>query len=118
MSSAGLPKRMTADEFLVWAMEQPEGQCYELMDGEVFPTAPERAGHARIKGLVYLLLRQAIRAAAVPCEALPDGMSVRASTETVFEPDAVVYCGPRLDEAAVEVTAPVIVVEVVSPSSH
>jgi hypothetical protein len=24
--SASLPKRMTGDEFIAWAMEQPEGQ--------------------------------------------------------------------------------------------
>jgi Uma2 family endonuclease len=35
----------------------------------------------------------------------------------VFEPDALVRCGPRLDDDAIEVADPLIVVEVVSPSS-
>jgi Uma2 family endonuclease len=118
MSSANAPRRMTADEFLAWAMEQPEGEHYELVDGEVIGMAPERLSHARIKGIVFQALRLAIRTAGVACEAVPDGMSVRVDAETVFEPDAMVYCGPRLDGNAIEVPAPAIVVEVVSPSSH
>ena len=41
------PLRMTADEFLAWAMEQ-EGR-YELASGEVVAMAPERAAHSRAK---------------------------------------------------------------------
>ena len=40
--------RMTVDQFLAWAMAQPEGR-FELVDGEVVAMAPERAGHARLK---------------------------------------------------------------------
>ena len=28
-------KRMTSDEFITWAKEQPETEHYELIDGEV-----------------------------------------------------------------------------------
>jgi hypothetical protein len=42
-------KRMTTDEFLAWAAEQPEGERYELVAGEVVAMAPERLGHARVK---------------------------------------------------------------------
>ncbi len=115
--SVTTPARMTADEFIAWAMQQPEGQRYELVDGEAVGMAPERAGHARAKGLVYEALAQAIRAADVPCEAFPDGMSVRVDADTVYEPDALVRCGSPLDDDAVEVPDPLIVVEVVSPSS-
>jgi Uma2 family endonuclease len=108
---------MTADEFIVWAMEQPEGQRYELVDGEVIGMAPERAAHARVKGRIYVALGAAIRAAGAPCEAFPDGMAVRVDADTVFEPDALVRCGAPLDDNAIEVVDPMIVVEVVSPSS-
>jgi Uma2 family endonuclease len=37
---------------------------------------------------------------------------------TVYEPDALVRCGPPLPADAIEVADPVIVVEVVSPSSR
>ena len=115
--SATANVRMTADEFIVWAMEQPEGQRYELVDGEVIGMAPERAAHARVKGRIYESLTAAIRAAGAPCEAFPDGMAVRVDAHTVFEPDALVRCGALLADDAIEVVDPIIVVEVVSPSS-
>jgi Uma2 family endonuclease len=111
------PARMTADEFIAWAMQQPEGQRYELVAGEVVGMAPERAGHARAKHRICEALSQAIRAAGLPCEAFPDGISVQVDADTVYEPDALVRCGAPLDDNAVEVPDPLIVVEVVSPSS-
>jgi Uma2 family endonuclease len=44
-------------------------------------------------------------------------MSVRVDADTVFEPDALVRCGTPLDDDAIEMADPLIVVEVVSPSS-
>src|SRR5690348_6036188 len=59
-----------------------------------------------------------IRARRLPCHMLPDGMTVRIDETTAYEPDALVYCGARLGSSAVEVPAPVIVVEVLSPSTR
>ena len=42
------PRRMTAEEFVVWAEQQPVGR-YELFEGEVLAMAPERIAHARAK---------------------------------------------------------------------
>jgi Uma2 family endonuclease len=33
-------QRMTSDEFIAWAMEQPETEHYGLCDGEVLPSPP------------------------------------------------------------------------------
>jgi Uma2 family endonuclease len=109
---------MTAEEFIAWAMEQPEGKHYELVAGEVVAMAPERVVHARTKGRIYEALVRAIRMAGLPCEALPDGMAVRVDATTIYEPDVLVRCGPPLDDDATEVTDPLILVEVVSPSSR
>ena len=49
---------------------------------------------------------------------LPNGMTVRIDETTAYEPDALVYCGAKLSASDVEVPAPVIVVEVLSPSTH
>ncbi|MCJ2087851.1 Uma2 family endonuclease [Methylobacterium sp. E-005] len=106
---------MTVDEFLVWAEGQP-GR-YELVDGEVFGMSPERVRHAEVKASAYLALRSALGRTTLPCRALPDGMSVRIDHTTVFEPDALVYCGPRANPDAIEITDPIIVVEVLSPST-
>ena len=107
--------RMTADEFLVWAMDQPHGR-YELASGEVVAMAPERAAHARTKFETAVALRDAIRTAGLPCEVFTNGMAVRIDDVTIYEPDASVRCGPRLEDEAVEFSDPVIVVKVLSPS--
>jgi Uma2 family endonuclease len=59
-----------------------------------------------------------IRAQRLACYALPDGMTVRINDTTAYEPDALVYCGTKLPPSAVEVPNPVIVVEVLSPSTR
>ena len=47
-----------------------------------------------------------------------DGLTVRIDATTAFEPDALVYCGARADPDAVEISDPVIVVEVFPPSTR
>lgn len=110
-----IPK-MTVDEFLVWADSQP-GR-HELLDGEVFAMSPERLRHAEVKASVYLALRASLGRATVTCRVLPDGMTVRIDPTTAFEPDALVYCGARIDPDAIEIPDPVIVVEVFLPSTR
>jgi Uma2 family endonuclease len=109
--------RFTADEFIAWALEQPDGR-FELDNGRVVAMAPERASHAIAKGNMYVCLRNAIGERGLACRAFPDGMAVRIDDSTVYEPDALVRCGPDLPRDAVELNDPVVVVEVVSPSSR
>ncbi|MBP7003287.1 Uma2 family endonuclease [Amaricoccus sp.] len=110
------PSEFTADEFIAWAIEQPTGR-YELENGVVVAMASERAGHAIAKGNAFAALREDIRAQGLPCRVFPDGMAVRIDDRTVYEPDALVRCGPPVPTDTVHVTDPVIVVEVVSPST-
>lgn len=112
------PPRMTADEFIAWAMEQTDGAHYELVGGEVVGMAPERLAHARVKAQVHRALADAIERGGLPCEAVPDGMAVQVSADTVYEPDAQVRCGPRLPGSTVKIPDPVVVVEVLSPASR
>jgi Uma2 family endonuclease len=107
---------MTVDEFLAWAEDQ-EGR-YELFNGRVYAMSPERSAHALTKFAVQTALAEAIRRSKLPCIMYPDGMTVRIDNRTAHEPDALVYCGPKLPPDAVEVPAPVIVVEVLSPSTR
>ena len=115
--SAAAPKRMTADEFLAWAMEQPEGAHYELVAGQVVAMAPERAIIGMVKARLTQEIMSAIDAADLPCETYVGSMAVRINTNTIYEPDVIVRCGARLDGNAIEVTDPMIIIEVVSPSS-
>jgi Uma2 family endonuclease len=108
---------MTADEFIAWAMEQPDGVHYELVAGEVVAMAPERAGHWRVKARVVRALTDAIERAGSECEVFGDRMAVEVSADTVYEPDAMVRCGAPVPDDAVKVVDPVVVVEVLSPST-
>jgi Uma2 family endonuclease len=107
---------MTVDEYLAWAEHQP-GR-YELFAGTVYAMTPERAAHADVKYAVQTALLAGIRQAGLPCHMLPDGMTVRVDRDTAHEPDALVYCGQKLPSSAIEVPNPVIVVEVLSPSTR
>ncbi len=112
-----LPKhKMTVDEYLAWAEGRP-GR-FELYAGVVYAMTPERVGHADVKFAAQTALLAGIRQAGLPCHMLPDGMTVRVDQDTAHEPDALVYCGQKLPDSAVEVPNPVIVVEVLSPSTR
>ena len=106
--------RMTREEYRAWADQQPRGR-YERMNGVVVAMAPERIGHARCKARAWQALHQAIRTAGVLCEALPDGITVQVG-DSDYEPDAIVQCGP-LDPNGVVADNPLIIVEVLSPST-
>lgn len=108
--------RMSVDEYLAWAKGHP-GR-YELYDGVVYDMSPEGAGHAKVKFAVQAALAAGIRARGLPCHMLPDGMTVRVEARTAFEPDALVYCGQEVAPSALEIANPVIVVEVLSPSTR
>jgi Uma2 family endonuclease len=114
--TAATKTRMSVNEYLAWARAHP-GR-YELSNGEVIAMSPEGAGHAAVKYAVQTALLKGIRARRLPCHMLPDGMTVRIDETTAYEPDALVYCGAKLAPSAVEVPAPVVVVEVLSPSTR
>src|SRR5215470_1515103 len=114
--TAATKTRMNVDEYLAWAQSHP-GR-YELLAGKVVAMSPEGAGHAAVKYAVQTALLAGIRARGLPCYMLPDGMTVRIDETTAYEPDALVYCGTKLSASDIEVPAPIIVVEVLSPSTR
>lgn len=114
MAEAAQP-RMTVDEFLRWA-EGREGR-YELVDGRIVAIAPERIEHARMKFRAARVLDRAIERAALPCEVFVDGPAVRIDAATSYQPDVIVHCGPTLPGDGREVGEPLLLLEVVSPSS-
>jgi Uma2 family endonuclease len=112
------PKQtMTVDEFLEWADTQDEGR-YELFDGVVIAMSPQRAFHVRSKETAQAELRAAIARKNAPCESSLDGLAVRIDEKTSFVPDIVVNCGERVADIQMVAPNPVIVVEVLSPSTQ
>jgi Uma2 family endonuclease len=116
-------KLMTVEEFLPWA-ESKEGR-WELHDGvpvmmasaDPVMMAPERAVHARTKFRATKALDGAVARAGLTCEVFTDGMAIRIDARTTYEPDASVACGSPAPPDAIEIDNPVIVVEVLSPST-
>jgi len=118
MNTALPTKKMNVPEFLAWAEHQPEGSSFELVDGEVIAMAPERVLHNLAKLAVARALGDSVRAANLPCIVLTDGVTVRINDHTAREPDASVQCGVEVDLDSLLIDAPVIVVEVASPTSE
>jgi Uma2 family endonuclease len=108
-------RRYSREEFRRWHEAQPRGR-YERVDGRVVAISPERGAHLRVKGAVYRALDRAIVASGVDCQALPDGATVEIG-DSDYEPDALVNCGEAMADDAVAAPNPVVVVEVLSPST-
>jgi Uma2 family endonuclease len=106
---------LDVDAFLRWA-DGRDGR-WELRDGRPVMMAPERAIHALTKFAAQKALEAAIVRAGLPCRMFPDGMTVRIAARTAFEPDALVVCPPPSNLDTMEIPNPVVVVEVLSPST-
>jgi Uma2 family endonuclease len=108
---------MTVPEFLAWAATQDKPRV-ELVHGQIVAMAPERLEHSRAKLRAAAALDAAIRRAGINCEAFVDGPGIVIDDDTCYEPDALVSCGERGADDAMIAPNPVIVVEVLSPSTR
>lgn len=113
--NVALPRSLNVDEFLAWAVGQQEGK-YELVDGVVIKEPQQNWGHARMRMHVLLALREAVDVRA-GLFAAPNGPTVRVGRHTAFVPDALVAPLPEPVSDSLEIPNPVIVVEVLSPST-
>lgn len=106
---------MTATAFLDWAKHQP-GK-WELFGGAAVAKSPERVGHGDANYRIARAFDAAIQKANAPCRFVLDSALVPIDKRRSFQPDVMVYCGPRVSSDALEIPNPVIVVEVLSPST-
>ena len=109
--------RMTVDEFVAWSARRPDGARHELVDGRPVEMQAERNRHALVKAETWRLLRDAVRAAGLPCTVLPDGVIVAVEESRARRPDVVMQCGGGVDPDALTCDAPLLLVEVASPST-
>jgi Uma2 family endonuclease len=118
MNAPGVPKvRMKVDEFLVWSARQSDDR-YELADGEIVAMTRDTVLHNQTKFAAARALDDAMRGAELPCVILIDGVGVKINDKTLRIPDVLVQCGAKPDPDALTIESPLIVVEVVSPSSE
>jgi Uma2 family endonuclease len=113
--TAVLAQQLSVDEFLLWAERQPER--WELFDGIPIAMSPERVVHGDVKYKVARALDSAIANAKVPCRFVLDSAAVRIDARSLYQPDALVYCGEPVSADALEIPNPVVVFEVLSPGN-
>jgi Uma2 family endonuclease len=113
-----LRRALTIEDYLAWSESQVERVRSELINGQIVLMASEQVKHVRAKFALAVALTNAIARAGLACHALTDGVAVRIDNHTAYEPDACVYCGPELPGEAMVVPNPVIVAEVLSPTTR
>jgi Uma2 family endonuclease len=102
----------TVEEFDRWHAAQPER--WEFIAGAPVMMAPGSLAHTIIKGNIYGTLRDKLRGKG--CSAFVDGAEVKGPKLSAI-PDVVVQCGPP-DLTTPVIAGPVLIVEVMSPSSE
>lgn len=107
-------KLMTADEFLVWCLDQ-EGR-WELVSGVPVRTMTG-ATHEHDELVVNLLAALRPRLRGGPCRPMTADIASRMAGGNLRRPDVTVDCGPRR-RGALESVAPAVFFEVLSPSTR
>lgn len=107
---------MSVDEFLQWHPAEPTDERYELFDGVLVAMAPATVDHPRAIRAILRELEAGIAVGGLPCEVLLESPGVRIDARSMFIPELMVQCGKPLMGTAREV-APMIVVEIASPST-
>ena len=102
----------TVDEFERWIATQEES--WEFIGGEVVMMGEPSLNHTIIKDNIFAELRQAL--AGRPCRAFSEGVRIR-QDKLSARPDVTVSCSP-LDHSTPNIAEPVVIVEVLSPSTE
>lgn len=112
--NAVLKPRMTLQAYLIWENEQVER--HEFHDGEIFAMTGARRIHGRVVSNLSRRLSEALDGS--PCQVFSEGMKVQVGDDTILYPDVFVTCD-RADLATEQIfRAPMLVVEVLSPSTQ
>ena len=100
--------------FVAW--ENRQKRRYELVGGEVRLMSGGSAGHDLIATNLITALGTAL--AGRPCFVHGSNLKLRSPIGMVTYPDLFVRCGQPLDDEALEATDPILIVEVLSPSTR
>ena len=102
-----------AQAYLAWEAEQ--STKHEYHDGEVFAMAGASDAHVTVAGNVYMALRNHLRGS--PCSVFISDMKLRVEEDNAFfYPDVFVTCAESDRGQSHSKSAPVLVVEVLSPA--
>jgi Uma2 family endonuclease len=106
--------RITAAEFLAW--EQTQADRHQFFEGEAFAMSGGTAEHNLVALSTALTLKLHLKGS--PCKVFASDIHTQAAN-CYFYPDVVVTCAPQdtNNPKATEITAPKLIVEVLSPST-
>lgn len=114
MALAQPQTRFTADEYLAWEMARPDR--HEYVDGEVFAMSGAEDRHATVALNLAFALRTHLKGG--PCRAYVSQVRLHvAASNAYFYPDLMVTCDPADAANRLVKSAPLLVVEVLSPST-
>ena len=110
-------KTLTFDANAYLAWEEQQVEKHEYIDGEVFTMGDVRRVHVMAAGNVSVALKRRLRGR--PCEAFISQLKVHVREDNAFfYPDVVVSCHPEDLRAELALEHPVIIVEVLSPTTE
>jgi Uma2 family endonuclease len=107
-------QKMTLAEFLAWENDLPER--HEYFRGEVFAMVGARRSHEVI--VSNLIRHIGNRLDGTPCLVLGSNMKLQIADDTILYPDVQVTCSKADRAADIALTAPTIIIEVLSPSTQ
>ena len=123
MNAPLLTYRMTCEQFLEWTDARVAALPYDEPKWELFDGVPEMQEHetwrhARSKYQLAKVVEDAIAAARLQLEIGLDGLGVRVGAKESYQPEAVVFPKGLIGGADRYAPEPIIVVEVLSPSTR
>lgn len=111
----GMPlHKLTLAEYIEW--ENAQDDRNEYVRGEVFAMVGGRRVHGRVVGNLVRAFANHLQAS--PCQVFAESMKVQVANDTILYPDVFVTCD-REDLRTDQIfTAPLVIVEVLSPSTQ
>ncbi len=123
MNTPLLTYRMTCEQFLEWSDARVAALAYDEPKWELFDGVPEMQEHetwrhARAKLALTIAIRGDIVRSGLPLEVGVDGLGVRIGPRESYQPEAVVFPKGMIGDSDRYAPHPIIVVEVLSPSTR
>lgn len=108
-------QQLTRDDY--YRLEETAEQKHEFYQGEIFAMSGGTFNHAAISLNVVTALKTKLRGKS--CQPTNSDMRIETPEGLITYPDAAVYCGkPELTENQCSLLNPVIIIEVLSPSTR
>lgn len=107
-------QKLSLAEYLVWENEQLDR--HEYCRGEIFAMVGGKRGHGRL--VANLMRHLGNHLDESPCQAFSENTKVQVGSDVVLYPDVFVTCEREYDADQAVFTSPILVIEVLSPSTQ